>query len=390
MHASLGRVSHGVVRSTIAYHAELLADTDRVDRYREAIFEVVEPGDVVLDIGAGTGLLSFFACQAGAARVHAIEMGRVVALARELCARNGFADRIVFHDRLSYLVDLPERADVLVTETLWNFGLGEGVVGFLEDARRRLLKPGARIVPERVSMVAVPIQSDRHYAHIAERPADRHGLDLGAVRAAALNQLQIPRLAPEGFLAEPQTLCTVELDGTAAHDVDASASFSVTSDGVLHGLCGWFHAQLSPSVVLSNAPPAADSSWRQVFLVLERPLALEAGDVLDARVTSNLNGTEWRWRGTVRRADATAGRFDQTTALSLPPDLAALGRRASNAQPRRSREGELVAHVLGALDGEHSIEAIEADVRERFGDLYPRADDVVAVVRQTAERYGVL
>jgi hypothetical protein len=124
--------------------------------------------------------------------------------------------------------------------------------------------------------------------------------------------------------------------------------------------------------------------------VLAEPIAVAVGDVIEARVTSSLNATEWRWRGTVQRDGEPVGRFDRTTALSLPPDIATLARRASGARPRRSPDGELVAHILGAMDGERTIAEIEADVRARFGDLYPRESDVVAVVRETAQRYGVI
>ena len=52
----------------------LLLDRERCDRFREAIHAAVKSGDVVVDVGAGTGLLSFFAAEAGAKRVYAIEM----------------------------------------------------------------------------------------------------------------------------------------------------------------------------------------------------------------------------------------------------------------------------------------------------------------------------
>ena len=59
-------------------HADMVFDKSRVAAYRDAINETVKPGDVVADLGSGTGLLSFLCLQAGAARVHAIERSDVI------------------------------------------------------------------------------------------------------------------------------------------------------------------------------------------------------------------------------------------------------------------------------------------------------------------------
>ena len=41
-----------------------LYDEERVEYFREAIFRTVQPGDVVVDAGSGTGLLGMFAAHA--------------------------------------------------------------------------------------------------------------------------------------------------------------------------------------------------------------------------------------------------------------------------------------------------------------------------------------
>src|SRR5260370_25533277 len=72
----------------------LLLDKARCDAYREAIHRTVKPGYVVVDLGAGTGLLSFFALQAVARHVYALELSRIPGAAAELIAANGFQDPI--------------------------------------------------------------------------------------------------------------------------------------------------------------------------------------------------------------------------------------------------------------------------------------------------------
>src|SRR5712692_3682526 len=139
----------------------LLLDKIRCDAYREAILRTVRPSDVVVDLGAGTGLLSFFALQAGARHVYAIEMSAIADAAAELIEANGFQDRITLIRKSSKQARLPERCDVLVTETLSTFCFDtENIIEFVADARERFLKPGGRIVPESADTFLLPISSE--------------------------------------------------------------------------------------------------------------------------------------------------------------------------------------------------------------------------------------
>ena len=70
-------------------HRTMIRDRVRTEAFRRAIDSVVRPGDIVLDVGAGSGILSVFAARAGAARVYAVEQTSVAVLAQELAAANG-------------------------------------------------------------------------------------------------------------------------------------------------------------------------------------------------------------------------------------------------------------------------------------------------------------
>ena len=368
------------------YHASLLADDDRVDRFREAVHEVVRPGDVVVDVGTGTGLLAYFACQAGAARVFAIEEGPVVNLAREIAKVNGFDDRVQFFDDRSYRVELPERADVLISETLWNFGVGEGMVGVLADAHRRFLKPGARSIPAAVELHVAAVQTGRVYAQLRDRPRDRHGIDFSSIRRCQLNNVQMPRLHSDDFLAPPAVLLTTELDESAATDFDAEVTVTTTRDGVLHGIGGWFRCRLTPTIALDNEPPSVTSNWAHAFFPVQKPIAVVPGDEISLRIASSAEGSIWRWRIEARRGGALRVAYDQTSTNGFPTGPPARGQAAGGPTP--NVQGEVVAWVLAAMDGTRDIAALEAGVRERFGRRFTDPEDAVQLMRETASTLG--
>ena len=109
---------------------------------------VVRPGDIVLDVGAGSGILSVFAARAGAARVYAVERTTIAVLAQELAAANGVAEivQVIHGDVMD--VELPERVDVIVSEWLGGFGIDEGMLAPVIAARDRWLKPGGVMIPQ--------------------------------------------------------------------------------------------------------------------------------------------------------------------------------------------------------------------------------------------------
>jgi len=150
----------------------------------------VRPGDRVLIIGTGSGLLAMMAAHAGAASVVSCEANpAVAAMAAEIVAANGFADRIRVIPRqstdLEVEADLGSPVDVVISKVLAANLIGEGVQTTMEDAVR-LLKPGGRMVPASADMiVALAEWSDLE-------PVERVcGFDLGAFNRLRQGELGI-------------------------------------------------------------------------------------------------------------------------------------------------------------------------------------------------------
>jgi len=161
-------------------HRQYLADGNRVSAFRHAIEEVVTPGDVVLDLGSGTGILGLMACRAGAKRVYAVDEGPIVGLAREVAKANGFQDRITHIKGLSTRVALPETVDIVLADQIGRFGLESGILEYFADARVRFLKPGGVMVPDEVRLIVAPVENQTLFDQVEFWRRAPAGFDFGA------------------------------------------------------------------------------------------------------------------------------------------------------------------------------------------------------------------
>ena len=290
--------SHSTV---LDYHLSMLHDAARMDAFRRAIDASVQPGDVVVDLGCGSGVLSFMACEAGARKVYAIEGGPVIEVARELAVDNGFADRIEFLEGWSLDVGIPEPAGVLISETLGNAGLDEGIVAWTSDARRRLLRPGAVLVPTRLRTWVAGVESADEYAVVSDWQTVDLPYDYATAHGRAARRLWYADFTPADLIGQPELACDVDLATATDDTISTAGVLQVDRDGTLHGLACWFDALLCPGVTVDNMPPRTGSSWSHGFLPLPEPMEVAAGERLSWELTVSADGQHWTWL--VDRAD---------------------------------------------------------------------------------------
>jgi type I protein arginine methyltransferase len=294
-------------------HRVYLDDRVRTLAYREAIRRSVTPDDVVIDLGSESGILAFFAAEAGARKVYAIESGRMAEVIALLARHLGYADRIEVVHGHSSKVALPERASLLVTETLGSLGLEEQILSSTIDARARLLREDARIIPRRIRICLVPVELPAwHAKHVAVWSEPAYGFDLSPLRVFAANTILATDIGADAYLAAPAELIGVDLATVTETSIGAKTTFEVQRDGTLHGFGGFFEATLVDGVTLDDREPRA-TSWRQPMLPIEAPIPVTRGTPIELELQTH-NGDGWRWRGRAGGAE-----FDQTTWLSLPP-----------------------------------------------------------------------
>jgi len=85
--------------------------------------------------------------------VYTVEQGPIIAAAKLICRHNGFQDRVRFINDWSDKIDLPEKIDLIIIETVGNLAFEEGILGWITDAKKRFLEKGGQIIPKTLELV---------------------------------------------------------------------------------------------------------------------------------------------------------------------------------------------------------------------------------------------
>jgi len=285
-------------------HVNMLNDRARTDAYLHAISEVVQPEDVVVDLGTGTGVLAVAAAKAGARHVYAIEAGAIGKAAKAVFEANGLSDRITLVPGLSTHVALPERADVLISEIIGNEPLLEGVLESTRDAIKRFLKPDARCIPRMLRIYAVPVDIPEsliaRYRFMESTQAewrDWYGVDFSPLsQGNSPNSFRVlvwPRQAREWIrLSEPALLVEIDLSSGHPPRIESETHIVASRRGLINGMVVYFELGLSPSIDLSVNPERADDkcSWRLPVWLLPDLVEVERGELLTLAYTYGVAG----------------------------------------------------------------------------------------------------
>lgn len=268
-------------------HAGMLFDKERVGKYAEAIRQVVKNGDIVADIGTGTGLLAFLCLEAGAARVHAIERSSAIRWAKLLAERHGFADRIVFHHKDSRFHNLTERVNVVVSELIGHIAFEEGMAESLFDAKERFLVPDGVIIPERVQLEVALVEENEIYPECIDCWQPIQGIDYSVLREEAIKACYLTALNNRNLLSEPQTFFAVDFGEHQKPELRGSRSFVAYRTGEVNGIALWFDALLAPGVSLSSGPWMR-THWKQCFAPIAKPIAVRANERVSVKIDMRL------------------------------------------------------------------------------------------------------
>ena len=281
-------------------HLAMIKDAIRMEAFSKAIKQTVSKGDTVLDVGSGTGILSILAARAGAKKVYSVEKSSIAEYTKKVVKDNGLDDivEVLHHDIFSPA--LPSiRADVVISELLGTFGIGENVLRILNHVRENFTTPETRMIPENVSLWMAPIQCLTDYRAISDWKRKVMNIDFGAIQDLAYNAVYHLDTNNTVLLSDPCMMKSFEFSGNAPLEFTEQLQFQIGKDGVLHGVAGWFSSRLSDGVEIENSPDSTPTHWGQVMFPTGQPALVRPGDSVSFKFAEikNPGARIWSWEG---------------------------------------------------------------------------------------------
>ncbi|XP_008145555.2 protein arginine N-methyltransferase 6 [Eptesicus fuscus] len=291
--------------SDISVHEEMLADRIRTEAYRLGIMRnrAALRGKTVLDVGAGTGILSIFCVQAGARRVYAVEASAIWQQAREVVRLNGLEDRVHVLPGQVETVELPEQVDVIVSEWMGYGLLHESMLSSVLHARAKWLKEGGLLLPASAELFLAPVSDPTleqrlgFWAHVKQL----YDVDMSCLEAFATRCLMGPSeivlqdLCGEDVLARPQRVAHLDLARAGLEQelqagVAGRFRFSCYGSAAMHGFAFWFQVTFpggdsGKPLVLSTSPFHPVTHWKQALLYLNEPVQVEQDTDISGEIT---------------------------------------------------------------------------------------------------------
>ncbi|XP_006627327.2 histone-arginine methyltransferase CARM1 [Lepisosteus oculatus] len=283
----------------LSQQQNMLQDFLRTATYHKAILqnEVDFKNKVVLDVGCGSGILSFFAIQAGARKVYAVEASSVAKYAKILVKSNNLSEKIIVLAGKIEEVSFPENVDIIISEPIGYMLLNERMLeSYLHS--KKWLKPKGMMFPTFSDIHLAPFTDEPLYMEHYSRSKFWHQTCFYGINLTGLHNASV-----EEYFRQPvvdtfdmrilvaksikYTINFLEAKEEDLHRMEIPFVFQLLQSGLIHGLAFWFDVAFVGSQVtvwLSTSPSEPLTHWYQVRCLLKTPLFARAGETLTGKV----------------------------------------------------------------------------------------------------------
>ncbi|CAL1142044.1 unnamed protein product [Cladocopium goreaui] len=325
------------------YHQmDMLEDEHRTGSYFNAIAWNPDSfkDKVVLDVGAGSGILSIFAAKAGAKEVFAVEATDMAVRSRKIIQAQGLSHIIKVVQGTVETVTLPYMVDVIISEWMGYFLLRESMLDSVLIARDRFLKPGGALFPSHATLFLAPVGSAKacrekqqtfdgerqHFDDFNDAMTNYYGSDFSCMRGEFLEEQRkyylqtgmFVNLTPKQLASGGSPLLEIDLLRITVEDlkdvekpltcsmrphfverlssrgrIQREKERRISKDTQLEGFTGYFNVMFRGSpqnptkevIELTTAPTAGTAThWGQQLFGFFPPLQAKSGDVLECRL----------------------------------------------------------------------------------------------------------
>nr|XP_021334911.1 histone-arginine methyltransferase CARM1 isoform X1 [Danio rerio] len=277
----------------------MLQDFLRTATYQKAMLlnEDDFKDKVVLDVGCGTGILSFFAVQAGAQKVYAVEASTVAKYAEMLVRSNGLSNKITVLSGRIEEVSCPEKVDVIISEPMGYMLLNERMLESFLHAKH-WLKPKGMMFPTQSDIHLAPFTDEHLYMEHHARSnfwnqSCFYGVNLSGLHSSAVDEFFkqpiVDTFDMQILMARSvkYTINFLEAKEEDLHRLEIPFVFKLLQSGLIHGLAFWFDVAFVGSkmtIWLSTSPTEPLTHWYQVRCLLQTPLFAKMGQTLSGHV----------------------------------------------------------------------------------------------------------
>jgi len=271
----------------LGIHEKMLADRVRLDAYALGIGRIVKPGDVVLDLGCGTGILSLLAAKNSPDTIYAVDHSNIIDIAKRVAEHND-AKCIDFVKINSRQFTPDRKVDVLIHEQMGAFLFDENMVENLMDLKRRVLKPGGQIIPAKFELFMEPVclKADYRLPYIWENNV--HGIDYSFLKNDELynaidrhqrftpqvqREPRVPCGSLEYYLCNPEPLLVCDLNAMTSEDdipTTITARKTVVRSGAADGVSIYFKTIFDKDICFDTSLNSPNTNWRPPFFRFPR------------------------------------------------------------------------------------------------------------------------
>lgn len=285
-------------------HEKMLTDVVRISAYREAIDRQIQPDDLVVDLGTGSGILALFAAQNRPRKVYAIDHSDFIEVAREIAAKKPEFP-IQFEQINSRSFTPAEKLDVILHEQIGDDLFEENMVENILDLKKRILKKTGRILPGKFELYLepfclkpgyqVPFLWENHFC----------GIDFGFLKESQLIEKYKPDAYRSRFLepcsvdyllCTPRPVLTFDLnDKNFVPDFKIERQTkTIERAGIMDGVCLYFKTIFDEKVSFDTSPLNGKSSWGNRFFRTERE-SYKTGETIsfDLKMENYLSPETW-------------------------------------------------------------------------------------------------